>query len=39
MLTGLTQGFGKQQEVHENTKTDRRFHGAAEWNSPNAIEM
>jgi len=39
MLTGLTDGFARQREVHENTKNDRRFHGAAEWNLPIAFEM
>ena len=39
MLTGLTDGFGKQREVHEDAKTDRRFHGAAEWNQPDAFKM
>ena len=28
MLTGLTQGFGRQREVHEKTNPDRRLHGA-----------
>ena len=39
MLTGLTQGFAKQQEVHENTNADRRLNGAAEWNQPDAFKM
>ena len=39
MLTGLTQGFGKQREVHENTNADRRMHSAAEWNQPDAFKM
>ena len=28
MLTGLTQGFARQREVHEKTNPDRRLHGA-----------
>ena len=28
VLTQVMSGFGEQREVHENTKDDRRLHGA-----------
>ena len=38
MLSGLTHGFGKQREVHEDAKGDGPLHGLAEWNGESAMQ-